>query len=194
VRVNEPSAIAPNYPAFGDTLDQCPASAAPNASSIFDPTNCPPQSFVGTMTINTPLLPTPLTGKVYLITKAPLPWLGVAFDQPGISVRLTGVTSTPQVDPTCDPTDLDTNPLGCVSQISIVFNSLPDVPMTGIQLVLDSPSRTGINNITLPGRILKIAKPGDPSCQPTTAGSAAFTPFSGTGVVTRSVNATVTGC
>jgi hypothetical protein len=192
LRVNEPTSVGPNYPAFGAQADQCPASAAPTATAIFDPSACPAQALVGSMTINTPLLPTPLTGSVYLINKSPLPWLGVKFDQPGISVRLTGVTSVPQVDPLCDPTTSDTGT--CPTQISILFNNLPDVPVNSISLNLNGPSRTGVGGVTLSGKILVVATPADPACQANSVAKSTFTPFSATPNVVLNQTIPIAGC
>jgi len=189
LRVSEPPSIGPNYPSFGVAADQCPASAAPSASSVFDPSQCPASALVGTMSITTPLLAAPLNGTVYLINKSPLPWLGVKLDSAGISVRLTGVTSTPVVDPVACNED----PEQCQSQISILFNNVPDVPITNIQMVLDGPNRQG-SQATLSGKILAVATPTDPSCDASTPARAVFTPFSGTGAVTRNQNIAVSGC
>ncbi|MGB0872309.1 MAG: hypothetical protein ACPGYP_04145 [Solirubrobacterales bacterium] len=191
MRVSEPPSLAPNFPAFGDSADQCPASAAPGPTSIFDPLVCPAQARVGEMTINTPLLPYALDGEVYLIEKSPIPWLGVRFDRPGISVRLTGVTSTPQVDPSCDPFF---DPLGfCQTQISILFNNVPDVQISSIEFVLDGPPRMGVNG-PLSGKLLKVASSTDPACQAVSPAQAVFGPFSNTGLVNRSQNISISGC
>lgn len=189
LRVNEPPSISPNFPAFGVQADQCPASAAPLASSVFDPSQCPASALVGTMTINTPLLPNPLNGTVYLINKSPLPWLGVKFDNPGIAVRLTGVTSTPVANQAA----CDEDPDQCGTQISILFNNVPDVPINSIRMVLDGANRQGSQG-TLSGKILAVATATDPSCQGSTPARAVFNPFSGTAAVTRNQNISVTGC
>ena len=187
VRVSEPPSVAPNFPAFGVAEDQCPNSAAPTPTSIFDPSQCPPQAFVGEMIITTPLLADPLIGQVYLIENNPLPWLGVAFDQPGISVRATGVTSTPQVNPACNA--LLTF---CQTQISIVFNNLPDVQMSTIDLYLDGPTRAGVDG-PLSGRILRVASPADSTCDATTPAKAEFVSYSGQ-TVNIDQNVSITGC
>lgn len=192
LRVNEPPSIGPNFPSFGQMADQCPSSAAPLPTSVFDPTLCPPQSYVGTMTIDTPLLPYELTGDVYLINKSPLPWMGVVFEEPGISVHLTGVTATPQVDPSCDPA---TDPWGfCQTQISILFNNVPDVPMSKISMALDGPARTGVGGASLPGQVLRVASPGDSTCVGSSPARATFVPFSGTPPLTIDQPITITGC
>lgn len=187
VRVSEPPSVAPNFPAFGVAEDQCPNSSAPTPTSIFDPSQCPPQAYVGEMIITTPLLADPLIGQVYLIENNPLPWLGVAFDQPGISVRATGVTSTPQVNPACNPILTF-----CQTQISIVFNNLPDVQMSSIDLILDGPDRAGVNG-PLSGRILRVASPADSTCDAATPSKARFTSYSGK-VVDREQIIVVNGC
>ncbi|MBI4898085.1 MAG: hypothetical protein HY827_06935 [Actinobacteria bacterium] len=194
IRVTEPPALAPNYPSFGNTDDMCPSEAAPDPDSIFDEyagNGCPAQSLVGTMQISTPLLPFDLYGNVYLIDKAPLPWFGVAIDSSGIRLRLTGVTSTPQVDPLCNPA---TTPLGyCQTQISVVFNNLPDVPLTQVIFDLNGPDRTG-NSANLSGKLLKVASAGSPACASGPAKSA-FEPFSAPGTyVNRTQTISVTGC
>ena len=189
IRVSEPISVAPNFPAFGLTSDQCPASSAPGASSIFNPTACPPQALVGKMTLTTPLLPEPLVGNVYLIEKSPIPWLGVSFDAPGIQVRLTGVTSTPQADPDCDPDELGF----CPVRISILFNNIPDIPFTNIDLDLDGPDRVGGAG-TLSGKILRVVQPTDPACFPSNDATSVFSPYTLTAEETRTQPIAFNGC
>jgi hypothetical protein len=74
---------------------------------------------------------------------------------------VTGVTSLVKVDPTCDEA---TDPNGfCQTQISVVFNNLPDVPMTNVALNLNGPARTGTLG-PIPGELLSVATPGDTTC------------------------------
>ncbi|MGB0888726.1 MAG: hypothetical protein ACPGWS_00450 [Solirubrobacterales bacterium] len=191
LRVSEPPSLSPNYPAFGLSSDQCSAAAAPTPTSVFDPGACPPQALAGSMTINTPLLPDPLEGDVYLIEKSPIPWLGVAFSAPGIEVRLTGVTATPQVDPGCDPLF---DPLGfCQTQISILFNTVPDVPISSINFVLDGPTRAGDAG-PLSGKILTVAAPTDPTCVPSSPAISLIAPYTGNPPVSRSQSIAISGC
>jgi hypothetical protein len=140
------------------------------------------------MDINTPLLPTVLHGDVYLINKSPLPWFGVKFDQPGISIRLTGVTSTPQVDPTCDSSTGDF----CQSQISAVFNNLPDTSLSHVVFNLDGPTRTGISG-PLSGKLLVVATAGDATCATGPARST-ITPHSGGTASVINQPIAITGC
>ncbi len=190
MRVNEPPSLAPNFPAFGTALDKCPASAAPGPESIFDPLVCPEQAKVGWMEIHTPLLPNVLEGDVYLIEKSPIPWLGVRFDRPGISVRLTGVTSTPQVDPSCNPLF---TPGGCQTQISVIFNNVPDVPVTKIDFVLDGPPRAGAVG-PLSGKLLSVAAAADPACNATTPARSFFLSHALGPIVERNQDITIAGC
>jgi hypothetical protein len=142
------------------------------------------------MDITTPLLPFVLHGDVYLINKSPLPWFGVKFDNPGISVRLIGVTSTPQVDAACDPA---TDPNGfCQTQISTIFNNLPDVPLTHVTFGLNGPDRTGSQG-TLSGKMLVVASPGDSACASGPA-KTTVTPWRGIPVVSLTQTINVTGC
>lgn len=190
MRVNEPPSLAPNFPAFGLPQDQCPSSAAPDPESLFDPLVCPEQAKVGTMEIHTPLLPYVLDGEVYLIEKSPIPWLGVRFDRPGISVRLTGVTSTPKVNPGCNPIF---TPGGCQTQISVIFNNVPDVPVTQIDFALDGAPRTGVSG-QLSGKLLRVASPTDPACDATTPARAFLDSHAQGPTVQRDQDITITGC
>jgi hypothetical protein len=192
LRVAEPAAFGPSFPSFGAVADQCSAAAAPTGSSVFNPSLCPESAKVGEMTIISPLLDVPLQGTVYLINKSPLPWLGVALDGVGVSVRLVGVTSLPQVDPSCDPSTSDTGE--CPSQIVVTFGNLPDLQATNISFSINGPDRTGVGGTTLPGKILVIATPSDPTCVPSDVARTTFTPNSGTPAVTASQAIDFSGC
>jgi hypothetical protein len=210
LRMLEPPKIGANFPAFGASADQCPSASAPSANPPlgtvpFNPATCPAQARVGTMTVTTPLLPTPLTGNVYLIAKTPLPWFGVDLQKvPGITVRLIGVTSTPQVDPTCPP-DLEF----CQTQIAVLFGNIPDVPAT--QVVFDLSGslgpRTGVggdgvlgtaDDAVLSPYMMVFSPEGDATCDPaqfTQAAVASITPWARpTTTVNVSQTINVTGC
>ena len=146
------------------------------------------------MEIKSPVLPTTITGDVYLIKKSPLPWFGVVIKAPqyGVDVRLTGVTGLPQVDPACDPT---TDPSGfCQSQISVSFAGAPDLPVTSIKFDLSGPTRTGVGGAQLSGDMVVIAAPGDPTCVSPAPIAATLSPNSSTVSVPRSVSQPVSGC
>lgn len=172
MQVDEPPVLAPNFASFGESEDQCETSSSPNGSS-FDPSACPPQAQVGTMDIDTPLLPNVLRGKVYLIDQSPIPWLGVAFDAPGIHIRMVGVTSTPKADPNCQ--------IACVTRISIKFSGVPDVQIRSIVMNLNRvtdendpnyrPPRIDVYGDEMQDQILKVATKQDPACVPSSPAS-----------------------
>lgn len=189
--VVEPPVLGPNYPAFGRAVDMCPGSAA-TTTIPFNPSGCPAQAKVGTMTLDTPLLTTPLTGEVFLINKTPLPWFGVKFDQPGISVRLTGITDLVKVDPSCDEA---TDPNGfCQKQISVAFTNVPDVPITHVTFALNSGPRARPGGLPpLAGELLVLSDAGDTTCQPNSPARSNIDSYSGKSVsVTQPIP--VTGC
>lgn len=193
--VLEPAALKPNYGAFGAPGDQCKAGsvtnigteAAPNYRFTYSAANCPAQALVGTMTINTPLLPTPLVGQVYLVNRSPLPWLGVKFDAPGISVRLVGVTDLPSSG--CDITVYGY----CPPQIKVTFDNIVDTPITSVSFVLDGPDRVGNGGVILSGKVLGTASDNDPVCLPNVPAQTTITSWSGT-VRTSNQNIPITGC
>jgi hypothetical protein len=195
ITVTEPVELAPRLASFGTPDDQCNAAAAPLPTSTFNPSFCPPQAAVGTLTIDSPLLSEPLTGTVYLIQKSPLPWLGVALNgtgaNQGVSVRIVGVTSTPQDDPSCDPTDPDQH---CDSDVRVAFVNLPDLPYTRVKLAIDGPSRTGVGGASLSGKILQVAQPQDSSCVPNGTAKTTFAPNSGGASVNTTQTFPFTGC
>jgi hypothetical protein len=143
------------------------------------------------MTIDSPLLTQPLTGKVYLIQHAPLPWLGVALSGEGVTVRLVGVTSTPLDDPSCDPTDADQR---CDNDVRVQFVNLPDLPYTHVRMVIDGPDRSGLQGSTLSSKILQVAQPADSSCRATGFAKTTFTPTSGIANVNATQTFPFTGC
>jgi hypothetical protein len=171
--VLQPTALGPNFPAYGAASDQCPASAAPAANSLFNPAGCPASALIGEMTIDTPLLASPLVGDVYLINKSPLPWFGVTFSQPGVELRLTGVNTVGQVDPLCDPLETD-----CPQRISTRFGNLPDTPLTHTRFDLTKPDRTTSQGLTS-SKVLTVATPSDPSCEPSVLGEWNATSWTG---------------
>ena len=85
-----------------------------------DPSTCNPESLVGSGTALTPILPTPLTGPVYLVAAPPrrLPNLEVLLRGAGVAIDLTGTV-------TLDPEGLTTS-----------FESLPDAPISSFRLDL----------------------------------------------------------
>jgi hypothetical protein len=109
----------------------------------------------------------------------------------GIDIRLTGVTSTPPVDPTCDP---QTEPSGfCQTQIVTLFANLPDQNMTNIVLDLNGPPRAGING-PLEGNILTVGEASDPNCLNPVKVIGALNPITGTPTVHTSQEVNVSDC
>lgn len=192
VRVNEPAFFGANLDAFGAVDDQCPASAAPSSQSIFDPKDCPPQSVIGTMSVDSPLLEEPLTGKVYLIFRTPLQWLGVDLKGDGISVRLVGASSLPQVDPGCLPEEQPTGE--CQTQIQVSFGNLPDLPLSRIRLNLDGGPRTSVSGRQLPGEILTVASPSHQTCVGTDTARTTFRANSAAPNVVADQAVSIFGC
>ncbi len=190
LNVIEPPVFGPNTDAFGIAADMCSGAAA-DFTVPFNPASCPLQSKVGTMTLTTPLLTTPLVGTIYLINKTPLPWFGVKFDQPGISVRLTGFTDLIKVNPACNEA---TEPSGfCQKQISVTFQGVPDVPVTHVKFALDSAPRPRVGKTALPGELLTIADPGAESCLPSSTATTTVQSWSGASkTLTQAI--TVNGC
>jgi hypothetical protein len=192
VRVREPAVIGANLDSFGDDRDQCPVDAAPLATSIFDPSGCPPQSVVGTMSVDTPLLPLPLTGKVYLIKHTPLQWLGVVLEGQGARVNLVGASALPPADPTCIDEE---QPSGvCQSLISVSFTNIPDLPLTHIRLTLHAADRTSVTGANLPGDILVVAPPTHKTCIGADVANSTFIPYSGAPTVNAAQSIFFSGC
>jgi hypothetical protein len=209
VSMKLPSFIAPDFTAFGPASDQCSAGAytggatgsySQTASAFgtsviayreFTPVNCPPQARIGTATITSPLVPGTLTADVYLSNSSPIPNIGIYVDPTkygnpqGIKIGVFGTSSTPQVDPLCDPL-FD----ACPTQISVIFTSLPDVPVSSLELTFG-----GVTGRTNGPNALLIATPEDPACE--NAGQnliTTFTPWNGSGAQTRTQLIQPTGC
>ena len=192
--VLEPSFLAPNFEAFGNSsFDQCKPgaitdtdpSSATNYVFTYSAANCPPQARVGQMTINTPLLPNPLVGDVFLVARGSLPSFGVKFDQPGISVRLAGLT---RIDnSTCDDN-------GCPDRIQVTFDNVPDTPVSSVVFALNDPDRQNYNNtITLSGKMLQTVQSFDPLCTSPQQAQATVTSWANQ-VRELSQDLSITGC
>jgi hypothetical protein len=211
--VRLPGFVAPNLAAFGDVnLDQCPTTditftagafgTGAASYSQFSPIACPASSIVGKAILTTPLLPGTVTADVYQVNKAPVPNIGIYVDPnkygnpQGVTIGLFGTTTTPQIDPLCDPTDTDTNPAGCPSQIVAQFASIPDVSVTSMAMTVGNVTgRTLASGQVFPN-VLNIAQAADPAC--VNAGAritSNLTPWSGTAVASPQSNLLIpTGC
>ncbi|MBI5309436.1 MAG: hypothetical protein HZB14_00175, partial [Actinobacteria bacterium] len=178
VQVTLPPFLSANTAAFGDaSVDQCPVETIVNASPVstpvyntFDFENpsqpCPAQARVGTATITTPLLDSTVTGTVWLIEKAPIPNIGIAVDDAtpgnpqGVNIGLVGTTATVQYVPTCDPL-FET----CDQAIRAVFNAMPDVPLSTVQLQMGTVAGR-LDNLGNPlqQHVVKVAAAADSVC------------------------------
>ena len=184
-----PPHVAPNFPSFGGSTQQCPVSSVvrPSASpgyqgyQWFDPisastganlcTNTTARlqnTKVGVATITTPLTEAPLIGNIYFIAASPIPLIGVWIDPSiaptnpkGITAGIFAKTSTPSY--------VNNPDLGVA--LTLTMDSLPDLPITRLQLDIG-------NNTTRPlgAEILVMAAPTDPSCLPKPADDP-LTPF-----------------
>jgi hypothetical protein len=87
-----------------------------------NPANCPRTSIVGTATAITPVLRQPLAGPAYLVSHgaSALPDLELVLQGEGVSIDVAGQTSLSQ---------------GITSS---TFRSLPDAPLSSLDLVLDN--------------------------------------------------------
>jgi len=208
IQVKLPPFVAPDFTAFGPANAQCSAgvysggstgSYAVSASAYsssnyfqFSKANCPTSAIMGQAILNSPLLPDPVTADVYLINASPIPYIGVYVDPTkygnpqGVEFGLLGTTSTPQVNPTCDPL-FDGF---CPTQIVALFSSTPDVPLSSMELTLG-----GVTGRALGPNALLIAAPSDPTC--VNAGgnwSALIGNWSNTTFANRSGLLTLSGC
>lgn len=166
-----PSAISTNTPAFGSTsTDQCPITSidASGLQNTFNPTDCPTQAKVGTVEIETPLLPDPLGGELYFISASPIPIIGIYVDPStgpdnpaGVSFGLYGSTSTQKLSSACTSS--------CVQGLITTFQSLPDVPIKKITVTTDGTPRGALD-----ANFLQWAGSSSSSCQQNDDVAAAF--------------------
>lgn len=154
--VREPSLLSPNYGSFGEQVDQCNAGAVtdidPGPAEVLSfrhsATNCPTQAKVGMMTIDTPLLKTPLTGDIYWVQRSPIPYLGVNLNNDRFNLNLVGEVIVEG------------------GRIKVQFSSIPDVPLTSAKVSLNLPNRTGKAGQQISGKLLAIGQSSDSSCIP----------------------------
>jgi hypothetical protein len=204
-----PPYIAPDFTAFGTPADQCPNGtvvtadvADPVAYKVFHPNvgqpgGCPSQARVGKAVITTPLLDNPVVGDIYLVNSSPIPWLGIEVDPTvdpgnpqGVTIGLVGFTDTPYYDSSCVSA-------GCPKGITANFTSLPDVPLSNVDLQLGGVnfSRTGVGSVALPSTVLMMAQPDDSGCRNVVKNANfTFSPWAGNGDSTSNVPIAVTGC
>lgn len=189
------------YPSFGTADDQCPGSSGQSNSNFnsFDPSSCPDQAMVGSVEIETPLLPEPLQGELWAVSASPVPNIAIYIDETtgvnnpnGVRIGLLGKSSTPVVPPGCVADD--SLYADCPAAISVQFNGLPEVPISSVKVVADGPSRTG-TLATLSGELLNFASATSPTCQPNDDVVTSMVSHLGASVRANAVSeVTITGC
>lgn len=166
-------AIGESFAGLGDsTFDQCPGSSGQSNTNFnaFDPTDCPEQAMIGSVEIETPLLPEPLIGEIYLISKSPVPNVGLYIDETtgpnnpsGVTLGLVGTSSSALVPAGCVADD--NLSAECKSALTVTFNGLPDAPLSSVKVTVDGPSRAG-QFASLSGKILRFPTASSADCQP----------------------------
>ncbi|MGB0872308.1 MAG: hypothetical protein ACPGYP_04140 [Solirubrobacterales bacterium] len=184
------------------TFDQCPASSIVTSLgfSTFSPSACPPQAVAGSVVIETPMLADPVEGDIYLISKSPIPNLGVFIDETtgpnnpqGVTIALAITTSTPLLS----PCDIFLSPFFTCPPVAIqaLANGIPDVPVKKMTVTMDGPDRTDYMSNPLSSKILTLPAAGDPSCQAADDPVAVMASNAGMTVLTHAVGTvTATGC
>ena len=181
--VQMPPSMAADLPSIGATSEQCGTqSAYPNTTAAgyvtfipgTDPVDtaryCPPGSVIGTATIKSPLVPGDIIGRVYAVN-APVPNIGIWIDPSVAPTNPQGVSFglyfRTIASATADEGD------GSLSTIQLNMNSIPDVPVSSLSMVIgDNPNRGGVLGQTL----LKFVEPTDPACRPSPEGPDANDP------------------
>jgi len=120
-------------PSAADGLAACAPEQIALASAA-DPT-CPDASRVGSVTVATPLLATPLTGSVYLASPHVNPFgtllaVYLVASGPGLIVKLAG--------------RVDSDPLS--GQLTATFDDVPQLPFSSVRVVFDGGPRAVLVN------------------------------------------------
>jgi uncharacterized repeat protein (TIGR01451 family) len=144
--------------------------ACPVAVVQADPASCPAASVVGTATAVTPVLENPLVGPAYLVSHggAALPALEIVLQGEGVTIELIGQTTIAH------------------GVVSSAFKSLPDAPISTLDLVLAAGARSLLAP-NLP------AKAGGSMCRQSLAMPVAITGQNGA-VVKHTAHIAVSGC
>ena len=100
-------------------------------------TYCPPSSIIGTATIQSPLVPDEIIGRVYAINAA-VPHIGIWIDP---SVAPTTRRVSPSVcSPALTPAQSADEGDGGIQTIQLNLNSIPDIPVTRLEMIIgDNP-------------------------------------------------------
>ncbi len=138
--------------AIRSAIVELPAALRPRLSAIqgaclshggpLRPSACPASSVIGTATVTTPMLPSPLTGPLYLVAHGgrTLPSLVALLAGYGLSAELTGAFAVSRT-----------------GSISAAFRSLPDVPVDALQIDLSPGPSSLLGAIASPcARALRL--------------------------------------
>lgn len=177
--INLPSLLAADFPAYGDSGDQCspttftnaPGSYSPSASQAFDASSCPAEAKIGTVTLGS------TSGGIYLVNVSPLPQFGIYFD--------TGTT----------PYGRRLNVTYNGSQPTLTVMGLKNASTDGLSLTFDNPARPS----GLPTKFWRFVSGGASECIPTSTvtGSVRTYPlffYSTTLTNASSASLNITGC
>ncbi len=144
---------------------------------------CAPASRLADVTVNTPLLASPVTGKVYLetpgTTEATRYKLGMVLDMPGGKQIIHGST---QIDGDSDlPGNLGSKNTG-TGQVIADFNNLPDVPFSSMQLAFNAATPMFVNPSTCASQTFNGSiTPTNGSLAPAARTAAYTTSYNGSG-------------
>jgi hypothetical protein len=131
--------------AIRSVIVELPAALRPRLSAIqgaclsqggpLRPSACPASSVIGTATVTTPTLPSPLTGPLYLVAHGgrTLPSLVALLTGHGVTAELTGAFAVSRT-----------------GSISAAFRALPDVPVDALQIELPPGPRSLLGAIANP--------------------------------------------
>jgi hypothetical protein len=129
--VSLPAGIVVN-PSVANGLDAC----TPEEIGVSDanPVSCPAASSIGSVEVNTPLLPAPLTGSVFVAAQNANPFgsllaLYVVAEGSGVLVKSPGEV---RLDPV-------------TGQVMAVFENIPQQPFTDIKIHLDGGPRAALS-------------------------------------------------
>lgn len=150
--------------AAGDGLGACTAAQIELIST--SPPSCPDSSQIGTAQVQTPLLPDPLTGAIYLAQPNENPFGGllaayVVAEGDGLLIKL--------------PLQFTANPL--TGQLTIALGNIPQLPLTDFKLTLHGGPRATLASPAACGTFTttaQLAPYSAPQSGPPLTGSSSF--------------------
>lgn len=206
--------MAANMGAFGAPGDMCKATTLPDIASnpnleqyfrrVSSPSSsnfyCPPSAEIGSAQIESPLVDTTLTGKIYVVNISPLPYFVIDVDRsydtvnnpPGVKISLVGkATPTGTFIPGCG---------SCQSSFTatqMTFSQLPDAPISKVTIDLNKPDRakTVAPAGMLSSKPITMPSSSNPKCVPSTEIVTSMTSHGGSGLDWHGVDPqAVIGC